>query len=60
MQVNKYINVKTGAIIETDCVIKGEKWEPLKTTKKNKKAKKVGSEEESGTEKEVSEEESGE
>ena len=60
MQVYKYINAKTGAIIETDCVIKGENWEPLKAIKKNKKAEKEGSEEESKTEKEVSEEESGE
>ena len=48
MQVYKYINAKTGAIIETDCVIKGENWELLKAAKKNKKAEKEVNEEESG------------
>lgn len=60
MKVYKYINTKTGAIIETECIIKGENWELLKAAKKNKKAEKEVNEEESKTEKEVSEEESGE
>lgn len=48
MKVYKYINTKTGAIIETECVIKGENWEPLKAAKKNKKTEKEVNEEESG------------
>lgn len=35
----KYINIKTGAVIETACVIKGDDWkvveeQPRETTKK--------------------------
>ena len=48
MKVYKYINTKTGAIIETECVIKGENWKLLKAAPKNKKAEKKVNEEESG------------
>lgn len=33
----KYINTKTKAIIETDCLIKGGDWKPLEETKKEVK-----------------------
>lgn len=59
MKVNKYINTKTRAIIETECVIKGGDWEPVKSTRRNKKAEKAVSEENIEGEKE-GEEESGE
>lgn len=46
--MNKYINTKTGAIIETECVIKGENWKTLKGAKPKKKAEKEDGKEESG------------
>lgn len=36
----KYINKKTQAVIDTDCVIHGENWEELKTKNKPNKPKK--------------------
>lgn len=33
----RYINAKTKAVVETDCVINGGDWKPLEETKKEVK-----------------------
>lgn len=35
----RYMNTKTGAVIETACVIQGDNWEPVKNQGKDTKKK---------------------
>lgn len=39
--MNKYVNEKTGAVIETECELKGADWKPVKEAK-GKAAEKKG------------------
>ena len=50
----KYVNTKTGAVIETACVIKGEYWEPIKSQPKPLKEESVSTSEEKKSTKKVS------